>query len=58
MTKTRRALSQAHLIAGFALTALLTHNAAIGAQATVNLGTAGNYVILQNQESALSRRPR
>ncbi|HUD49194.1 MAG TPA: ice-binding family protein [Candidatus Baltobacteraceae bacterium] len=46
MTKTRRALSQAHLIAGFALTALLTHNAAIGAQATVNLGTAGNYVIL------------
>jgi hypothetical protein len=38
--------NRACLIAGLVLALLVTHNKAIGAQASLNLGTAGNYVIL------------
>jgi hypothetical protein len=46
ITKTADAANRARLIAGFALAALITHNAALGAQLPVELGTAGHYVIL------------
>jgi Ice-binding-like len=45
ITQTGIGSDRARLMA-LAFTVLLTHNAAIGAQATLNLGTAGNYVIL------------
>jgi hypothetical protein len=45
-TKTGNASNRARLIAGFAFAVLITHNAALGAQLPVNLGTAGSYVIL------------
>jgi len=38
--------NRASLMAGLAFFVLLAQNAAMGAQATVNLGTAGNYAIL------------
>jgi hypothetical protein len=45
ITKTMLASNRARLIT-LAFVLLLAHNAAMGAQASLNLGTAGNYVIL------------
>jgi hypothetical protein len=45
-TKKATLSKRARLIAGFAFAVLLAHNASIGAQLPVDLGTAGNYVIL------------
>jgi hypothetical protein len=42
--------NRARLIAGFALAILLAQHAATGAEAPVNLGAAGNYVILAETE--------
>ena len=46
MTKTGNSSNRARLIAGFAFAILITHNPLMGAQSPVNLGTAGNFVIL------------
>ena len=45
-SKTGKASNRAGLVAGFALAILLAQHAATGAQAPVNLGTAGNFAIL------------
>lgn len=46
ITTTKNASNRAGLIAGIVFAVLITHNAALGSQAPVNLGTAGHYVIL------------
>lgn len=46
ITKTSPTPNRARFIAGVALTVLLAQHAVSGAQAPVNLGTAGNYVVL------------
>ena len=44
--KTGQLPNRARFIAALALTVVLAHHAALGAQAPVNLGTAANYVVL------------
>ena len=46
ITKTGPLPNRARSIAALALTVVLAHHAALGAQAPVNLGTAANYVVL------------
>ncbi|HEY5234161.1 MAG TPA: ice-binding family protein [Verrucomicrobiae bacterium] len=56
-TNTKKATlsSRARLIAGFAFAVLIAHNPLMGAQLPVNLGTAGNFVILS--KSGISTVP-
>lgn len=46
IAETNRPPRRARFIAGCTLAVLLTQHSAIGVQAPVNLGTAGNYVVL------------